>query len=413
MRLQVKMNSCASPPSSDQMKKYNFDEIVDRTGTDCIKYDALPQIFGSADVLPLWVADTDFRTPDFIMEAIRKRMEHEILGYTFRGDAFYDSIMKWLRNRHGWDIEREWIIFSPGVVSALTAAVQSLTVRGEKVVVQPPVYFPFYETVRGSGRRMVENPLRLSGNRYSFDIEDLESKLDPGTRMLLLCNPHNPGGMVWKQHELEALETICLKHSLIVVSDEIHSDLLFSGNRHIPWGMLSAESRMNSIVCMAPSKTFNVAGLATSFAIIPNPEMRKKIEKLMGTLHIQTGNIAGKVALEAAYTSGEDWLRQLMEYVEGNYRYLEEFFDTHLPKVKVMRPEATYLVWLDFREYGMKDKQLTRFLVEKGRVGLNNGARFGTGGDGMQRINIGCPRSVLAEGLNRIKAAFDRYENSR
>jgi cystathionine beta-lyase len=394
------------------MKKYNFDEIIDRTGTDSIKYDAVPWFFGSSEILPLWVADMDFRTPDFIMEAIRRRMDHEILGYTFRGDAFYESIIRWVRLRHGWEIERDWITFTPGVVSAITVAVQSLTARGEKVVVQPPVYFPFFESVRGSGRRMVENPLKLSGWRYFFDLEDLERKLDDNTRMLLLCNPHNPGGMVWKRDELEALEAICRKHSLTVVSDEIHSDLIFAGNKHIPWGMLSEEAGMNSIVCMSPSKTFNVAGLATAFAIIPNPQIKKKFEKLIGTLHIQTGNIPGKVALEAAYSSGEEWLKQMMEYVEENYRFLDQFVSEHLPKVSVMRPEATYLVWLDFRQYGMPDKKLSKFLTEKAGVGLNNGARFGTGGDGFQRINIGCPRSVLAEALEKIRAAFFQPENS-
>jgi len=389
------------------MKKYNFDEIVDRTGTDSIKWDALSRFFGSADVLPLWVADTDFRTPDFIMEAIRNRMNHDILGYTFRGEAFYDSIVQWVRKRHGWDIDREWITFSPGVVSAITVAILSLTARGEKVVVQPPVYFPFFTSVRGSGRKMTENPLKLTGCRYYFDMEDLERKVDSNTRMLLLCNPHNPGGMVWKREELEVLEAFCRKHALTVVSDEIHSDLVFSGNRHIPWATVSEESRMNSIVCMSPSKTFNLAGLATSFTIIPDHKVRKRFNQMMETLHILTGNIPGKVALEAAYTSGEEWLSQMMDYLDGNYRFLESFFKERLPKVRIIRPEATYLVWLDFREYGMNDKKLSRLLAEKGRVGLNNGARFGTGGEGFQRINIGCPRSVLAEALNRIKAAFD------
>jgi len=304
------------------MKKYNFDEIVDRTGTDCIKWDALPRFFGSADVLPLWVADTDFRTPDFIMEAIRNRMNHDILGYTFRGEAFYDSIVQWVRKRHGWDIDREWITFSPGVVSAITVAILSLTARGEKVVVQPPVYFPFFTSVRGSGRKMTENPLKLTGCRYYFDMEDLERKVDSNTRMLLLCNPHNPGGMVWKREELEVLEAFCRKHALTVVSDEIHSDLVFSGNRHIPWATVSEESRMNSIVCMSPSKTFNLAGLATSFTIIPDHKVRKRFNQMMETLHILTGNIPGKVALEAAYTSGEEWLSQMMDYLDGNYRFL-------------------------------------------------------------------------------------------
>jgi cysteine-S-conjugate beta-lyase len=390
------------------MKQYNFDEIVDRSKTDCIKYDALERFFGANDILPLWVADTDFRTPDFIMEAIRERMEHEVLGYTFRGEAFTDAIINWVKRRHDWDIRENWISFSPGVVSALTVAVMTLTEPGDKIIVQPPVYFPFFETITGTGRRLVENPLKLVNGRYYFDLEDLEQKSDIDTRMLLLCNPHNPGGMVWKKEELSALEAVCRKKNIIVVSDEIHSDLLFRGETHIPWGKVSAESEQNSIVCMAPSKTFNVAGLSTSFVVIPNPRQKKLFDKLMNTLHIHMGNIPGKIALEAAYTKGDDWLRQLMEYVEGNFRFLENYMSKHCPKIKIMRPEATFLVWLDFREYGMNDKKLSNFLVEKARVGLNNGARFGTGGEGFQRINIGCPRSVLKEALERMYAAFNQ-----
>jgi cystathionine beta-lyase len=352
------------------------------------------------------VADTDFRTPDFIMEAIRKRMEHEILGYTFRGESFYEAIINWVRSRHNWDIRKEWISFSPGVVSALTVAVITLTKPGDKIIAQPPVYFPFFETILGSDRQLVENPLKLVNGRYHFDLEDLEKKLNDDTRMLLLCNPQNPGGMVWRTEELSALEAICKKNNILVVSDEIHSDLLFKGETHIPWAMVSEESGQNSIVCMAPSKTFNVAGLSTSFAVIPNPRLKKLFDKMMNTMHIHMGNIPGKVALEAAYTHGEAWLTQLMEYVEENFRFLFNFMSDYLPRIKVMRPEATFLVWLDFREYGMNDKKLSRFLVEKAKVGLNNGARFGTGGDGFQRINIGCSRSVLKEGLERMKAAF-------
>jgi len=410
-RLYDKTERRTSGPESltiqTKMKKYNFDEIVDRRGTDCIKYDALPHFFGSEDALPAWVADTDFRTPDFIMEAIRKRMEHEVLGYTFRGEGFHNSITGWLKKRHGWDIQREWISFSPGVVSALAISVLVHTRPGDKIVVQPPVYFPFFECIQGTGREMVENPLLLVNGRYYFDLEDLESKMDGSVRMLMLCSPHNPGGMVWKREELEALEAVCARHQLMVVSDEIHADLLYPGQVHTPWAMISERSSRNSIVCMAPSKTFNVAGLSTSFAVIPDPDLKKGFDRMMETLHIHTGNIAGAVALEAAYTYGGEWLRQMMEYVEGNYRFLEEFMARKLPKVRVMKPEATFLVWLDFRDYGLDDRRLSRFLLDTAKVALNNGARFGTGGEGFQRINIGCPRQLLKEVLERICGAFD------
>lgn len=386
--------------------KYNFDEIIDRKGTDCIKYDALSMFFGADDILPVWVADMDFRTPDFIMDAIRSRMEHEVLGYTFRGESFSHSIINWLKQRYNWEVPKEWISFSPGVVAAITTSVLAFTEPGDKVIVQTPVYFPFFESVRGVKRRLIENPLKLENGRYYFDLQDLEAKIDEKTKMLILCNPHNPGGMVWRQEELNALSEICIRNNLIVVSDEIHSDLIFNGNTHIPYPTLSEEAAQNSIVCMAPSKTFNVAGLSTSFVVIPNPELLRTYEKLMRTLHIHMGNIPGTVALEAAYTHGHHWLDEMMEYVEGNYEYLSDFMGKNLPKIKVMKPEATYLVWLDFTAYGMNDKQLNKFLIEHAKVGLNNGGRFGRNGDGFMRINIGCPRSIVVEALNRIYEAF-------
>lgn len=387
-------------------KKYDFDRITDRQGTGCVKYDALKSIFGSADLLPLWVADTDFPTPDFIMEAIRKRLEHEVLGYTFRGEGFYRSIIRWIEERYGSTVPEGWISFTPGVVSAVTVAIMALTQPGDKVIVQPPVYFPFFESITGSGRKMTENPLKLVDGRYYFDLEDLEAKIDEHTKMLILCSPHNPGGMVWSRGELGQLAAICQRHDIIVVSDEIHSDLVFEGHVHTPWWMVSPEAARQAIVCMAPSKTFNMAGLATSYTIIPNQELRTKFDRLLQTLHITTGNIPGTIALEAAYTHGREWLGQLMAYVEKNYCYLEEFISLHLPRVRVMKPESTFLVWLDFQDYGMDDRQLTEFMVQKAGVALNNGARFGTGGDGWQRINIGCPRTLLMEGLEKIERAF-------
>ncbi len=385
---------------------YNFDEIIERRGTDSFKYDALEMFFGSNDILPVWVADMDFRTPDFIMKAIRERLNHEILGYTLRNDNFYSSIIGWVKRRHNWDIKKEWISFSPGVVSALTASVMAFTEPGEKVIVQTPVYFPFFESVRGVKRRLIENPLKLVDGRYTFDLEDLESKIDEKTRMLMLCNPHNPGGMVWTRKELTALSAICERNNIMVVSDEIHSDLLFDQQIHTPYSMLSDESANNSIVCMAPSKTFNLAGLSTSFVVIPNAETMQQYEKLMRTLHVHMGNIPGMVALEAAYSLGDNWLSEMMNYVQENYRELESYFSDHLPRVRVMRPEATYLVWLDFRDYGMNDKELSKFMVERAKVGLNNGGRFGRPGDGFMRINLGAPRSVVMEAARRISEAF-------
>jgi cystathionine beta-lyase len=388
------------------MKKYDFDELIDRTGTDSVKYDALSRYFGKGGIIPAWVADADFRTPDFIMKAIRKRLDHEILGYTFRNESIPEAVVKWLKRHHQWDIEKEWILFTPGVVSALSVAVMTFTNPGDKVIVQPPVYFPFFECIRGQGRDVVENPLQINRSRLCFDLHDLEEKAGEGCRMLMLCSPHNPGGMVWKRDELEAMADICARKNILVVSDEIHADLLFSGQKHIPWAMVSEQAARNSIVCMAPSKTFNIAGLATSFVVIPDPELRKSFRKSIQVLHLDSGNIPGMVAMKAAYSHGDEWLEQMMRYVGENYNYLETFLTTDLPKIKPMRPESTFLVWLDFREYGLSDTEITDLLVRKAGVALNNGARFGTGGEGFQRINIGCPRKVLKEILDRIYEAF-------
>ncbi|SHF54962.1 cystathione beta-lyase [Mariniphaga anaerophila] len=388
-------------------KKYNFDEIVPREGTNCIKYDGREWIFKTNDVLPLWVADTDFRTPDFITEAIRKRAEHEIFGYTFKPESYFEAVIGWMKRRHNWEIKKEWISFSPGVVAGLTLAIETFSKPGDGVVVQPPVYFPFFDSVKGTKRKMIENPLKLQNGRYTFDFDDLKSKIDKNTKLLLLCNPQNPGGMVWTREELEELASICFENDIMVISDEIHSDLTYHQNHHIPFASLSEQAANNSIVCMAPSKTFNVAGLASSLIIIPSKIKMARYERALSVGHLGMGNIFGSVALEAAYSNGDNWLDQLLDYLWNNYIFLENFIKKHLPKVKVMKPEATYLVWLDFRKFGMNDEELMKFTIEKARVGLNNGGRFGTGGDGWLRLNIGCPQSVLKEGLERLAKAFN------
>lgn len=388
------------------MKNYNFDEIIPREGTNCLKWDARKRFFETDEVLPLWVADMDFRTPDFIMEAIRRRAEHEILGYTFRPDSYYDAVIAWMKRRHGWDVKREWISFSPGVVAGLSLAIEAFSKPGDEVVVQPPVYFPFFDCVKGTGRRMVQNPLKLVDGRYTFNLDDLKAKITSNTKLLLLCNPQNPGGMVWTREELKALTDICLEHKILIISDEIHSDLIYPGHRHIPLASLSDEVACNCVVAMAPSKTFNVAGLASSLIIIPNKRNFARYERALNVGHLGMGNIFGTVALEAAYTHGEEWLQQLLRYLWDNYLFLESFVAERLPRVKVMRPEATYLVWLDFSDYGMNDQELSRFATEQARVALNNGGRFGKGGDGWLRINIGCPRSTLEKALLRLEEAF-------
>lgn len=387
------------------MKTYNFDELIDRTNTNCIKYDARSSFFGKADVLPLWVADMDFRTPDFIVEAIKKRAEMEIFGYTFRGEGYNQSIVKWLKRRHNWEIKPEWITFSPGVVAGLTLAIEALSKPGDGVIIQPPVYFPFFDSVKGTGRELIENPLRLENGRYYFDLEDLKNKITPSTRLLLISNPHNPGGMAWSENELRELAQVCIQNKVLIISDEIHSDLVFEGHRHTPLAGISEEIAQNCVICMSPSKTFNTAGLTTSYLVIPNKRYWVAYERVMRLPHLHMGNIFGNVALEAAYTQGDEWLGQLIHYLQGNYTFLEEFFKKNMPGVKVMRPDATYLIWVDFSSYGLSDEALNQVLIEAG-VGLNRGVQFGKQGKGFMRINIGCPRSVLQEALVRIQKAF-------
>lgn len=387
------------------MKNYNFDELVDRTNTNCIKYDGRQMFFGNADVLPLWVADMDFRTPDFIVNAIRKRADHEIFGYTFRSESYSQSIVSWLKRRHNWEIKPEWISFSPGVVAGLTMAIEAFSKPGDGVIIQPPVYFPFFDSVKGTGRTLIENPLKLENGRYQFDLDDLKQKITPKTRLLLLSNPHNPGGMAWTEPELNALAQVCLDNKILIISDEIHSDLIFPGFKHTPLAGISDEIAQNSVICMAPSKTFNTAGLTTSFLVIPNKRHLAAYERVMRLPHLHMGNIFGTVALEAAYTHGDEWLAQLMNYLHENYLTLETFFAKHLPEVKVMKPEATYLIWIDFSAYGLTDEELNSRLIEGG-VGLNRGVQFGKQANGFMRINIGCPRSVLEEALQRIQKVF-------
>ncbi|MBL7965700.1 MAG: PatB family C-S lyase [Prolixibacteraceae bacterium] len=387
------------------MKTYNFDELIDRTNTNCIKYDGRKVFFGKEDLLPLWVADMDFRTPDFIVEAIKKRAEHEVFGYTFRAESYTNSIVNWLKRRHNWEIKSEWITFSPGVVAGLTMAIEALSKPGEGVIIQPPVYFPFFDSVKGTGREMIENPLKLENGRYYFDLEDLKSKITPTTKLLLLSNPHNPGGMAWNREELTALAQICIDNKILIISDEIHSDLIFDGYRHTPLAGLSDEIAQNCVICMAPSKTFNTAGLTTSFLVIPNKRHFVAYERVMRLPHLHMGNIFGTAALEAAYTHGDEWLAQLLKYLQNNYTYLEDFFRINMPEVKVMKPEATYLIWVDFSAYGLSDEALNQKLIEAG-VGLNRGVQFGKQGSGYMRINIGCPLSTLKEALARIKKAF-------
>ncbi|MFA9389385.1 MAG: MalY/PatB family protein [Prolixibacteraceae bacterium] len=384
---------------------YDFDAIIDRTNTNCEKYDSRERIFGNADVIPLWVADTDFRTPDFIVKAIKERAAHEVYGYPLKPDSYYQSIQGWMKRRHQWPVEKDWIVFSPNVVIGLASIVLSMTKPGDKIVVQPPVYFPFFHVIEGNDREMVENPLEEKDGRYHFDFADLKAKIDSKTKMLLLCNPHNPGGMVWKKEELEELGQICIDNNIIVVSDEIHADLIFSGHKHIPFASISDEFAQNSITTMSASKTFNIAGLSSAFLIISDKKLRLAYQKFMQATHITSGNLFGLVATEAAFNFGDEWLAQLLIYLEDNFKLLDSFITEHLPKLKVMKPEGTYLIWIDLSGLSISAKLAFEMMVEAG-VGLSPGYMFGVGGDHFVRLNMGCPKSVLIKGLEIMKQAL-------
>lgn len=389
------------------MIKYNFDEIIPRKGTDCEKYDHLASHFGNGNAIPMWVADSDFKVPDFITDAIHTRANHEIYAYSFRPDGYFNSIINWQKLKHDWTIEREMILPTQGIVSTLASLIMAFTQAGDKIIIQPPVYTPFFSCVKDCGRVVVENPLKLIEGSYTFDIEDLIRKIDSNTRMLILCNPHNPVGRVWTAEELIALGDVCLKNDILIISDEIHSDLIFTGYRHRPLPMISNELANNCVVCMAPSKTFNIAGLSTSFVIIPNEDIRKKFDHFISTLHLKNGNLFGNIALEAAYKYGIDWVNQQNAYLEDNRDFLLEFFKTKMPKIRMTITEATYLAWIDFREYGQKESDLNRILIDKAGVVLNKGSIYGKEGDGFFRLNFACPRQILNEALCKIKGVLD------
>lgn len=389
------------------MKKYNFDEIVDRKNTNCVKYDGYQDIYNADNLIPLWVADMDFKTPDFVFDAISERLKHPVLGYFIHSDNFYNSICQWMLRRHQWKIEKDWIYFAPGIVPGLAFLVQAFSNPGDAVLMETPVYHPFYYVVENQNRRIVRSSLRLVDDHYEMDFNDLESKLKKGCKMMFLCNPHNPVGRCWSREELQKVGELCLKYNCLLVSDEIHSDLIMPGYKHVPTASISDAISQNTITCMAPSKTFNIAGLATSEIIISNEKLRKQFENVMHEgIHIFVGNIFGEVALEACYTHGDEWLEQLLQYLQQNVNFVQQYFKENIPDVKTFRHEATYLPWLDFGELGMNHEELFRLLADKARVALNDGLIFGEEGRCHFRMNVACPKSTLAMALEQIKTAL-------
>lgn len=412
---------------------YNFDKIVDRTGSDDLKHAVLQQRYGRSDLLPLWVADMDFETPQFITDALRHRLDHSLFGYTVVPDDLWPTVSRWIRDHHQWDVPTEWLTYIPGVVKGIGLAVNFFTKPDEKVIIQPPVYHPFRITPQGNGRQVVMNPLKtVAGNSvadtppavggspadtYDMDFYQLEQVAGDHCRLLILSNPHNPAGICWSKDTLRRLAHFCAERDILVISDEIHSDMALFGHRHTPFATVSEEAAQNSITLGAPSKTFNIAGIVSSYAIIPNATLRRRFYTWLEANELNDPPLFSPIATIAAYKYGEEWRRQMLAYVEDNILFVEDYCREHLPQIRPLRPEASFLVWLDCRELGLSHKQLVDLFVNHARLALNDGAMFGPGGEGFMRMNVGTPRALLLEALNRLKDAVyttnmvDEYPN--
>ncbi|MGQ1948025.1 MalY/PatB family protein [Geofilum sp. OHC36d9] len=388
----------------------NFDEIIDRADTRALKVERCSVLFNRKDVLPLWVADMDFAAPPAVQKALKQRIEHPIYGYTVRPESFFDSIREWQMRRHNWSVENSWIEFSPGVVPSLGLAVQAFTQPGEGVIIQPPVYPPFFGVINDFNRKVVENNLVEKDDHYEIDFDHFETMAaDDNNKLFLLCHPHNPVGREWSEEELRRMGEICVRHNVIIISDEIHCDLTLFGHKHIPLATVSPSIADITVTCMAPSKTFNLAGFSTSYFIASNTRLLKAMRQQLFGYHLHMGNTFGALALEAAYNHSEEWLDELREYLEGNVMLMHNFLTEHLPEVKMVMPEATYLLWLDFRAWSMSQSDLKRFMTDKAGLGLNDGSTFGRMGEGFMRMNVASPRRIVEKALIQLRDARKEF----
>ena len=388
------------------MKK--FDLVVNRKNTIARKWDGMKEIFGTEDLLPLWVADMDFKSPQAVVDAVTKRGEQGVYGYPLRGPAYFQAIIDWQKRRHGFSIEKEWLICTPAVVTAISVAIQTFTQPEDEIIIQSPVYPAFFGCILKNKRQLVDNPLQYKEGRYVIDFEDLESKLNPRVKMLILCSPHNPVGRVWKKEELQRLGELCVAHNIIILADEMHCDLGFQGHQHIPLATISPEIAKQTITFISPCKTFNLSAFYNSVTIIADATLRQEFSDALDALELLSGNLFGIVSLEAAYQHGEEWLNELLVYLEGNANYVMKFIEENIPKLKVVKPEGTYLAWIDCRGLMLTIPQLHELFLQKAKVGVNDGVAFGENGTGFIRLNFGCPRSTLEKGLMRIKKAIDQ-----
>ncbi len=387
--------------------KYDFDKIIDRTDSHCVKWERAQALFGTRDIIPLWVADMDFETPDFIREALIKRLEHPVYGYTVPPQSYWKSIMDWLSARHHWTVKQEWLAYIPGIVKGLGLVELAFTRPGDGVVIQPPVYHPFRLVTEHNGRRVLYNPLHFNGRQYQMNFVQLETLFrQGGCKLLLLSNPHNPSGRVWSADTLHRLASLCARYNVLVASDEIHADMAFNGHKHVPFATVSAQARENSITFAAPSKTFNIAGIVSSYAVVPNDAIRRKFYDFLNANELADAPFLATIATEAAYVHGEPWREQMLAYVEENIAWVKDFLQRNLPAVKVIDPQASFLVWLDCRELTSKGIQnIPQFFVDAG-LGLNDGEMFGKEGRGFMRLNVATPRAVLLRAFARLEAHY-------
>lgn len=389
--------------------QYDFDTPIDRTHTWSIKHDFKKENGKADDILPLWVADMDFRSPDSVVEALKKAVDHGIFGYSRADESYFDAVAAWYQKRHHLTLQPEWMTCTPGIVFALSIAVRAFTQEGDAVLIQPPVYHPFSRAILRNKRTLVENPLVLKDGHYEMDLEDLEQKvLDEHVKLMILCNPHNPVGRVWTREELTALADICLRHHVYVISDEIHGDFVWQGHEQTPYASISEDACLHSMMCTAPSKTFNLAGMATSNLFIPDPEMRRKFRSELLDVGQENMNRLGLFACRAAYEGGGEWLDQLIGYLAGNLALVRDFCKNRVPQIQLVEPEGTYLAWLDCRELGMTDDELMAFFSDEAKVWLDPGTHSGEQGSGFMRFNLGSSRSVIAQALDQIEAAWKK-----
>ena len=392
------------------MKIYDFNSPIDRRGSHCVKFDALKEMFGRDDLLSLWVADMDFATPDFIIDALKERLEHPVLGYPVQYDGYWQSIVDWVYSHHGWRVEREWMRYIPGIVKGIGMAINAFTQPDDKIIIQPPVYHPFRLVPEHNGREVVTNPLIREGDTYRMDFEQLEQIIDDKCKILILANPHNPIGITWDRQTLARLAEIAVKHNLIVISDEIHCDMALYGNRHTPFASVSEEAARCSITFSAPSKTFNIAGIVSSYTVVPNPVLREKFFSWLTANEMDMATIFAMTATEAAFTRGEEWRQQMLAHIEANIDYIDNFLKENIPAVRAIKTQASFLVWLDFSALGLPHEKLIDFLVNEAHLAMNDGAMFGAGGEQHTRLNVGTQRAVLEQAMKQLKEAIDKLK---